>query len=220
MPEQEIKRFYVFVHPVFAYFAEPTKTGKSRKGRQAYKALLGRKLKEIAKDKQGAVIWVSPWKIMNVTFAEWFNRQRLRRKGVSLKGFQDYIRPYQRLKEFAEKGMGSRFVSVMENLITGHTTLRGKLHFAGLKPAEDAEFLVLGERRQRCVNYALEDLELLYKKKFKLKVLENLCVKGGDLQKSQNYLNSYQRYFEEKMKARRAKARKKRRQAKKARKKK
>lgn len=212
---RQFKRLYVFVHPLFSYLAQPTKTGKNRKGRQEFKAALGRKLKEIAKDKQAAVVWVTPLKTMHTDFLEWLNQQQGKRKDLSWEAFEAFIRPYRRLEAFAQKKMGDRFFSVDEELRRNALNLKEVFKRNKVAVADGTKVFLFGEHRYSCVANARQDLWDLYGWKLRdAKILNDLCVLEGRYVKELNReINSYREFFERKMKARRAKARKKRRSA-------
>ena len=213
-------KVYVFVHPVYAFLAERFKGGLNKKGRQKYKASLGRKIDAISKEAGAKIVWIHPHKVLYQSFVVWRDSQGMRRKKPTLEEFEFfkemYAQPYNDLKAYAQEKLGERLLEVNEALLPP-PGLRGGLKKAmkekGFKISPQSEFEVFGERRGTkerpylCVEEAVDDLKILFGEKTKTKVLERLTVKGGTLNQLVFY-DSYKRFLREKMKARRRQARK------------
>ena len=215
-----MEKVYVFVHPVYAFLAERFKGGVNKKGRQAFKDALGRKIEAISKEAGTKVLWVHPHKVLYESFMDWRRGQGLGFRKPTMEEFEFfkgiYAGPYNDLKAFAGKKLGERLLEVTEAIIPS-PGIRGGLKKAmaekNFQIPRESEFEVFGERKGNkikptmCVESAVEDLKDIFGKDIKVKVNEKLSVKGGT-PSMHSFIDSYKLYLQEKMKARRRQARK------------
>jgi hypothetical protein len=213
-PKKEFKKLYIFVHPVFCFFAEPSRERIDRKAMKEFKRDLGKKIQEIVRDKEAMIAWIYPFEAMNAFFLHWAKKKKVIAGGR----YDEAIKPYARLRDFAKKKMEGRYVDIGESLLNRDTNLILRMKQEGVKLAPRVKIYTFGEWRERCVNTAFNDvLKLFPGRIITIEMIEDLSLKGGEKFKT-DYTKSYRRRMKEKMQARRKQAREKRRKAKKARK--